>query len=641
MAVGGGSSGSGGKGIRAGRAYVEAKLDDTGLRAGLEKARRMVMRFGASLAAGGGVLIGIGTAIVGPIIASFREVVDHFDKLNKAADRTGATTEALSKLAYAAEQSDASLEDVTTGLKFMQLNLAAAKQGSQEAQETLAKLGLTVADLDGKDAAEQFAIIADAAERIGDIDLRKSALRGLLGKGFEQLMPMLKGGSGALRDLYAEAERTGSVVSGEDAEAATRAGDAMARAWRAVKNTLLAVGAALLPQADRIEQFSLAVVDAARMVKDWIDENRELVLIVLGVGAAIAAAGAAFVGIGTALFVAGIAISGFAGAIGAAGTVLAAVFSPVGLGIAAIAVATTMLVALAAETETFWEVVDDVSDLASTIWGGLADTFRRTWSGISDALAAGDLKLALKVGLAGLDVIWKGFLLGVQVAWNTFKELFVDGWHDAVTQIELVWNDLGAAITDAMLAVLQFVAEQFGEFFTKVLGKAADLADRVGAGGLAGDLRTIGEAGPGVFAEARKDVEHDRQAKEDAIKEEAKKAQADRDAARAAGMLAAALDLAAAKTNLQALEDEARVAANTAIFAKFMDDLSKPINLPRQAAAIAGMYGVTKGQFGGSGLGAGYGVGDVSIPKKQLDEQRRTNEKLDAIRQELGGIPVE
>jgi hypothetical protein len=279
------------------------------------------------------------------------------------------------------------------------------------------------------------------------------------------------------------------------------------------------------------------------------------------------------------------------------------------------------------------EIGEAIGSIWSTVWGGITDTFNKTWGGITDALAAGDMKLAFKILVAGLDVLWKGFLLGLRIGWNTFKAVFVDGWHAAVTEIELAWNDLGAGIEDVMLGVLQMVAEKFGEFFTKVLGRAADLADKVGASEFAGSLRAIGGASGADFKMARELNELDRRAKEKEIRAAAAKEQADRDAARAAALLATALDLATAKATLEALTREAankRIEReNDKMMDKFLNDMMGAFAPQRKAAMNAIASAGTFGRFDARALGIG---GGKTVEDKQLDELKGLRKDVKGMR---------
>ena len=629
MAVKSGGGGGGkGSAIRAGRAFVELGADDSGLRTVLTRAKSLVLSTGKALAIAGGTLLGLGGGVLGTVGKAFQETVQHFDEVKKASDRLGTSAESISALGYAASQSGSDMAELESAAKNLQKNLANGSDGFKE-------IGLDAEKLKGMKLEDQFAAVADAIASMGEGEQGPAAME-LMGKAGARMVPMLKNGAAGIKALVAEAGKVGSIVSGEDAEAAERAGDAIDRAWISVKNTFLAVGASMLPQIERLEMLSAIVVDLVGQVRTFISDNRELVVGIAAAAGVAVALGAAFVGIGTTLAVLSVAAGGFGVAITAIGGIMAAVFNPVTLIVGALAVAVAAMTAA---------VIADFGDhnaaleLASFVWAGLLETFQKTWGGISDALAAGDLKLALKVGLAGLDVIWQGALLGMTIAWNIFKAAFVDTFHDGVTGIELLWNDAGAAIQQVILSVLQTLAENFSEFFTKVLGTAADVAEAVGMDSLAGDLRVIQEVGPGVFAEAKKLTEEQRAADEKAIKAKAELAQADRNAARAADALAQAMGLAAAKAELEAVNAEARIAANTKEFADHMKMMGGPVNFGKQQAAIAGMSSLVSGGFG-AGLGSSGQSGSPAqvLGKKQLGEMQEMNEKLGKIEKKVGGF---
>lgn len=526
MAIGSGGGGGGGGrsgAVRAGQAFVELGTRDSGLTAGLERAKSLVLGFGKLMVAG----IGVG---LGALAASFKSVVEHFDQLNKAADRTGATTEALSALEYAAKQSDATLEDVASGAKFLQKTLSEAAGGSKEAQQALDKLGLTADDLKGKSLDEQFAMIADGLAAIEDPADRTAAALQVLGRGGLALVPMLKEGSQGLRELKKEAEDVGAIVSGDQARAATRVADSLDRAWTALVNTFRMAGAALLPFVDDIEALANGLVLTLKLMREMAP------LLVLQVR-----------------------------------------------GLADMATSGT---------------------LAGEAWQALGEQFNRTWTGMKQAIAAGDILLAFKVGVAGLEVAWAQMVVNLTKGWNQFKGLFVDGFHRAVVEVKKLWID-------------------FTMFMTIGLFKALEEANRA--------------MGRNEEADKFHGMIHEEMRGADLQKKivdiNAKREQAERDAARALDGVAAAADLAAAKLKEAGLIKEAEVAANTAMFARFMADIAgTPLALGGvRPAVIAASHG-TFSTFGGGRQMFGGGGGVLEDIKKNTG---RAADDLDNIKGKL------
>jgi hypothetical protein len=465
MAVGG-SSGGNARSIKAGNAEVTTSLNDSGLRSGLDKARKMVMKAGAAIAGGGGALIGLGGAVLGPIIESFREVVKEFDEIKKASDRLGTTPEIISALGYAAQQSGSNLEDLESAAGKMQKAISEAAHNGGDLAEKFKILGLDAGELLKLPLDEQLMAIADGLNELADPADRSALAMDIFGKSGRNLLPLMKNGAKGIRELMEEAKKVGKVVSGEDAANAERVGDAINRAWTAVKTTFLAVGAALLPQVDRIEQLSSAVVDGVKIARDFINENRELVLIVTAVAAGIVAAGAALVTIGTGLFIASIAASGFMAAIGAVGAIISTIWAwlPTIAIVAGIAAAIAALGYVLYEFTSVGEKVRDlfgeIGHVADWAWGIL----KTAWEGISTALGIGDMAGALDIARATLDVFWAALKVGAQGAWNFVKEQALDAWDDALGAAQDAVIDIKADLKE----LGTFLEMDFKDIFDKI-----------------------------------------------------------------------------------------------------------------------------------------------------------------------------
>jgi hypothetical protein len=404
------SGGGGGKGgaIRAGKAFVELSAEDAGLRSGLEKARKAVLGFGKGLAVGGAGVAGVGALITGPILGAMHEAVDRFNEVRKAADQLGTTPEIFSGLAFAVKRFGIDSDGLVVASRHMNKFIAEAKDGGGAADD-LNKLGLSAADLINLPLDEQFKAIASGIAALGTEAERQEATLKVFGRSGGALAPLMRGGAAGIADLLAKAKDIGAIVTKEDADNAKKFSGSLKLIKASIGFLIESVGASVLPEmAEQMKTVADNIVPLVKSARLFIEENRALVVGVLAVGTAITAAGTGLVMLGSGIALAAVAAGGLATALSVAGTVLAVVFSPVGLGVAALGVAAVMVAALVAE-------FGNLSEAAGTlkfIWGGLSETFSQTWAGIRDALKAGDLQLAFKVAVAGLDVIWKGYLVG-------------------------------------------------------------------------------------------------------------------------------------------------------------------------------------------------------------------------------------
>lgn len=420
MAVGGASSGKGGA-IRAGRAVVEAFLDDAGFKAQLNNMKRRVMGFGKSLMAGGGMLVGLGASVLGPMGAAFKSAVSHFDKFGKAADKTGATTESLSNLAYAARQTDASLEDVVNSTKFLQKTMLAAAAGSEEAQEALAAIGLTAEDLKGKDLFDQFKMIANGLKGV-DAESRRPILEKIMGRGAGSLLSMLKDGASGL-DKFRERNRAlRGEVSGDTADKADRIGDAFSDMWEAIENSMMSVGTAFFGSVDNIEQFANTIIEVTGAVTDFIRNNRELVMGIAAGAAVVAALGVAFIAIGGTIAATAFAIGGFVSAISAIGAAL-----PVIIAVGAI-IGAISFQAMMEGTDSVTKGFEQLWAVIKATFSGVGSILGKAGKGIADALALGDLKGAWEVVTLAMEAIWKRMIANVNVMFQMFLAKIKSGF---------------------------------------------------------------------------------------------------------------------------------------------------------------------------------------------------------------------
>src|SRR4029453_14797165 len=84
-----------------------------------------------------------GVAIVGSLTAMAKAAADYGDKLLDASKRTGASVGELSKLKFAAEQSGASFDDVSAGLRILAKNAEQAASGAKAQALAFKELGIT------------------------------------------------------------------------------------------------------------------------------------------------------------------------------------------------------------------------------------------------------------------------------------------------------------------------------------------------------------------------------------------------------------------------------------------------------------------------------------------------------------------
>jgi len=431
------------QGIRAGRAFVELFADDSKLVRGLRRAQKKLKAFGQSIRAMGLKIAGLGAAVLAPMLGTAKAFGAMGDQVAKMAKRTGLSVEALSELRFVASQTGTSLEAMETGFRRMQRSIYDAGRGLSTQTDALADLGLEYKDLAGLAPEDQFKLLAEAISRVEDPTRKAALAQALFGRAGTQLLPMMASGAKGIEAMQKEARRLGLTMSAEDAAAAEDFTDALDKLWKVVKMGVFHVGAALAPV---LQQVAEAIMSVAMKVSAWVQANQQwivtalkVVAIVIAVGIALAMLGTVISGLGTILGVLITVITTVAAVLKVLGAVIAFLVSPIGMVIAALAALGAYLV-----------YTTGAGGKALGWLGGKFNTLKEdalaAFQGISNALAAGDIGLAMKVLWLTLKMEWTRGVNFLEKAWLNFRNFFIkigyDAWHGLLAIVEIVWHAL-------------------------------------------------------------------------------------------------------------------------------------------------------------------------------------------------------
>jgi len=225
---------------------------------------------GLAAAAGLTAVVGAGAALLS-LAQHAAEVGDQFDKMSQ---RTGFSVELLSGLAFAAERSGASIESVEPSLVRLQRRMASAQTGAKEFGNAFAFLGIEIEQSNGRlrSAEDVFFDIADAVERAGESAETTNAITRVLGRSATGLIPLMKSGATGIRELLADAQRLGAVLSTEEAQKAAQYKDRLLDLETAFGGLQRELGNNLIPSLTEItEQLTeLAASDGARETVEGI-----------------------------------------------------------------------------------------------------------------------------------------------------------------------------------------------------------------------------------------------------------------------------------------------------------------------------------------------------------------------------------
>ncbi len=190
--------------------------------------------------------------------AAFRATTNRMDELSKAAARASLPTEDFSRLAYAADLADVSMQDLQGAFGRLAKAQADALSGTGEQADAFRALGIEVKNADGslRNTGGVFREFADKFQQFqGSPEIVAVGMR-LFGRSFQNLIPLLKDGAAGLREAGEEADAFGVTLSTQAGQNAERFNDNLTRLAASARGLAMSLTAELLPTLnDLIERF--------------------------------------------------------------------------------------------------------------------------------------------------------------------------------------------------------------------------------------------------------------------------------------------------------------------------------------------------------------------------------------------------
>ena len=202
---------------------IKVTADTSQAKRELDGLERAMKNLNGSVGLATKALAGITAAGAGVAFA-IKKSMDSVDELAKASRRLGTTAADLQAFRNSAALAGVSSDQLTTSLQRLQVNIGnALTKGTGPAKDALDRLGLSMRDLQGLGADEQFRRIAAEINKIPDPAQRAAVATELLGRQGPQLLEAADN----FERMRREAELLGIALSATDTAAIERANDAM------------------------------------------------------------------------------------------------------------------------------------------------------------------------------------------------------------------------------------------------------------------------------------------------------------------------------------------------------------------------------------------------------------------------------
>lgn len=209
----------------------------------------------------------VGLSVVG-FVGKVKQAVDAMDEVSKSAQKAGTSTENLSALNFAGDQSG--VKDMTKSLVALVDSLDKAKSGTGPAADAFKALRIDPAQF--TDSSDALDAIADRFVTMPD-GVNKTALAiDLFGKKIgPEMIPMLNQGSAGIKAMKDEAAALGKVIGDKTASAAEQFNDNMDKLKAATDGLGIAIASEMLPGLNQVTEAMVAAAKEGSVLETlWV-----------------------------------------------------------------------------------------------------------------------------------------------------------------------------------------------------------------------------------------------------------------------------------------------------------------------------------------------------------------------------------
>jgi len=251
-----------------GKVNVSVTASTGGLTAGLSRAGKAFNRFANTVTTianpltmlgsvarstfGQLALFSMARGAINTLTGMASSAAENVDVLSKMSRRLGTTYSELAGIKLAGDLAGVGIESIGKAMTKADVALVKAQEGSKDATQSFATLGLTVQQLAGMSSAARFEAIATAISRLPNEARRSAAAVDLFGKAGAELLPLFEGGADSIRKAREEAERFGLTLTNMQGRQVEDMNDSFTRVKVAIEGIVQQITAFLAPAIESI-----------------------------------------------------------------------------------------------------------------------------------------------------------------------------------------------------------------------------------------------------------------------------------------------------------------------------------------------------------------------------------------------------
>ncbi len=238
------------------RIKADASQLDRELRRVNGTVRQSATQMGGALTTLKGQFLALVPALSAATVVAFgKAAVDAAGRINDLGQQIGFAATTLSALETPLARNGATLDQFGAAVNLMNANIGQAASGGREMIRAFDALGLSVTTLLTLSPEEQFYAITEALAGVEEQYKQTDVGRAIFGRGFANLLPLIKEGKGDLREIARTARDLSDALGESTLTRIDAFGDALSEAAIRARNAFLEALAAILRVTDEIDAW--------------------------------------------------------------------------------------------------------------------------------------------------------------------------------------------------------------------------------------------------------------------------------------------------------------------------------------------------------------------------------------------------
>jgi len=296
--------------------------------------------------------------------------------------------------------------------------------------------------------------IADKTKDVGNV-ARLAAFEELFGRGAAAAIKLGKAGA-KFDDMSDKIKNSGGAAK----EAAKVMDEGLGGAFRRMLSALEGVALAIADAFEKpLKKAAKFITQVSGNITEWIAENKKLVTILIFIPPALMAISLGLITFGLSAQGAAALVGILIGTLVALKVALLLLVSPIGI-VGAVAVGVAIKIG----------AIGKASDALRNKFGFLKEDALKAFDGIKAALAAGDIKQAMKIMGLTLKVEWQRAISFFTEEWQEWKEFFLLVVNEIATSLANKFITAFADIRKGWVVMVNFFASSMDKFVTKSKG---------------------------------------------------------------------------------------------------------------------------------------------------------------------------